>query len=201
MKLKIDPHRWRVYLDGRNDEIALNEYYGLDGEYQFIVQKFGHTGYLIQIKKGLDPIQQGFVHFANPTAGRARGGQPYPNVYEANLDPDQPIYPLGEVIEALIKMGVKAWQISPMFSDPLHHSAAWHVSPMLESDGEIAYVDLPEDDIYLGSRDFTVTNATWAVVSVEEGQLAQVYLWRGVEDPVNMAALIETIRGLELFES
>lgn len=183
MQIHIDTIRATAVADGVG-EVKLDRYYDMPDASgcRFIVRGFGSLHpktYLIEIKRGKELLQRGRVRAMSTAIGNLESGGPRHQRYAIDLHPDQPIFPISDLVDKILEMGIKSWQISPVFDDALMDRVASHSSPQMTSDGNVASEDIPYD-LYAGllaSRAFVVTGATWAIMSHDTSAISHIFLW------------------------
>jgi hypothetical protein len=114
--------------------------------------------------------------------------------YVLDLDPAKQIFPVANLIDQLMAMGIKGWMITPVFTSQLHNCVARHSEPRMESDGDVKYTDLPGGGDFMPSRFFKLTDARWAILSFDKGgvPLCHIYLWPGASEASE--EILETAR-------
>lgn len=201
MKLRIDIATCTVTADNRRGPITLDQYHLLGDEHRFIVRRVNRETLIIEIKLGRRTVQQGTVKFLSNRAGTQANGQRVRQRYTVELDPSQPIYPMGATVDVLLARGIHWLEISPMFSEELVHHVGTDVAPVMLSDGTVRCDKLPETirdgELFAAVDRFTVTGATWAVLGTKYST-PQVFIWQGSESNIyDITGAIDEVKGLK----
>ncbi|MBL8159014.1 hypothetical protein JNJ66_00995 [Candidatus Saccharibacteria bacterium] len=178
--------------------ITCGQRHPLDSEHDFIIELLG-TGQSrklhVKIMQGSKRVKRAMVPLLSGYAGRKTNGNSRHRKIQLRLDPARPIFPIKDVVDALLAAGIEWYQISPMHADSaLDDCTARRNDPRVATDGDTCISELePEGDLFARRR-FEVTGATWAIV-YHGTTIEHVYLWDGAEDHLqDILEAVTTIR-------
>lgn len=176
-------------------------------DYQFIIRRQGTSRrpsnvVIIQIatrptetSKKRKTVQTGRIQMLSMVDGRdSDTGAPREHVYTVDLNPEQHIWPITDLVDQLLKLDVNRQQITPMDEGAtLYDNCAVHSNPHMLTDGNLTQTPNPGGDPHglagedlPPSVDFTVKEASWAILHFPDGQLSggvsHLYLWPQAAD-------------------
>lgn len=193
MKLLIDPTNGRVVSEQSGEELKREQFYDIPGsEHQVIIRTQSRHLVLLHLmtnrkdgrKRKL--VQSGRIQLLSAVAGReSHTGAPRPHLYQVELDPNRPIWPIASLVDQLMQMGVDDWQITPMNPGAtLNDNCAARSDPQMLTDGQLMQTPNPGGDPHgfagedlLPGVDFTVKDASWAILYFPDGIISHIYLW------------------------
>lgn len=170
----------------------MNHMYTL-GEYHELPDAEGHRfqvhmvddHFHIQIDRnsedGWVPVQRADVPVLGSIYGHRPDLEPFLKPYVFTLDPSQAIFPIAELVERVMALGIRADQITPVFYGEhadCHRSADW---PDMASDGRIYRTELAEEPELPARSHFDVMGANW-VVHYSDREVQRIYLWMGAAE-------------------
>lgn len=189
MRLTLNAHS-RMLTDGRGQLVACDKYYPLAGHegYTFIVRQVPGLR-IVEIKQNKTVVQRAAIKLLSFMADRERSQD-----YYINLDPQEPIWPIEHLVDRVLELGIRAFEISPIFT-PRTTIRIPHGSPyvILSSGGSKS---LTTDERYCYH---TVMNAAWVIVySAKDGVVTRVFIRMEVHPQAVMDALITSIIAVQM---
>jgi hypothetical protein len=195
MLLQVSPYGSVTieHNDGTIDDIQFGRFYELPDGHKVIFNKVGQT-VVVQIKKGKKVVQSGSLPRLSFVGGHDSYLEPHVDSWPIPIGPEVPIFPVRQLVEKLFAMGLRYWEITPMFRDKLCDNEVNGAKSVLSTDGLIDRVDLPAEGRYKGGTELTVHDASWAVRTMEHGGVQHVYVWMNAAEPENESVLLDKIR-------
>ena len=200
MQLHIDMASIEVVAEG-NQKIEFDRFYPMpDGIHRFIVRRFSKYTLSIEIRRGKkQQVQSGTVRLLSSRAGWDAAGDPIEQPYVITLDPAKEIFPIAELVNRLLKDGIRRGQISPMFSPELLDCVLSKFGPQMASDGEVERSETSGSTELTRRTRFVVKNASWAI-QYADVTLYHVYIWMNAADAESTETLLDAIRCIQAGE-
>lgn len=185
---------WRI-----NHMYALGEWHELPGAEGHRFQVHANDNHFhIQIdrsgEQGWVSVQRADVPVLGSIYGQHPDLEPFVKPYVFTLEPSQAIFPIAELVEQVIGLGIHANQITPVFYGELadcHPSDDW---PDMASDGNIYRAEIAEGSGLPARSHFDVMGASWAV-QYSGREIRRVYLWmNAIERPDAVLEKIQCIQ-------